>query len=155
MPRTLPSAPEAEASLLGNMMVYPNAARAAMEEGLNEEDFFIDANRRIFLACESLYRSGTPIDLTTVATRLKDMELLDRMGGLEYLTDLSEAAVTSANTKSYVTLIHEKAIMRKMIAVAEEIVEDGFSGQPDINEFLDHAEKSVLDVSRKIGRAHV
>lgn len=148
MPRTLPSAPEAEASLLGNMMVYPNAARAAMEEGLNEEDFFIDANRRIFLACESLYRSGTPIDLTTVATRLKDMELLDRMGGLEYLTDLSEAAVTSANTKSYVALIHEKAIMRKMIAVAEEIVEDGFSGQPDINDFLDHAEKSVLDVSR-------
>ena len=98
MPRTLPSAPEAEASLLGNMMVYPNAARAAMEEGLNEEDFFIDANRRIFLACESLYRSGTPIDLTTVATRLKDMELLDRMGGLEYLTDLSQAAITSANT---------------------------------------------------------
>ncbi len=148
MPRTLPSAPEAEASLLGTMMVYPNAARAAMEEGLNEDDFFIDANRRIFQACESLYKSGTPIDLTTVTTRLKDLDLLDKSGGIEYLTDLSEAAVTSANTKSYVTLIHEKAIMRKMIAAAEEIVEDGFSGQPDINEFLDHAEKSVLDVSR-------
>ena len=148
MPRTLPSAPEAEASLLGTMMVYPNAARAAMEEGLNEDDFFIDANRRIFQACESLYKSGTPIDLTTVTTRLKDLDLLDKSGGIEYLTDLSEAAVTSANTKSYVTLIHEKAIMRKMIAAAEEIVEDGFSGQPDINEFLDHAEKSILDVSR-------
>jgi replicative DNA helicase len=148
MPRTLPSAPEAEAALLGNMMVYPNAARAAMEEGLSEDDFFVDANRRIFQACESLYRTGTPIDLTTVMTRLKDMDLLDKSGGLEYLTDLSDAAVTSANTKSYVTLIHEKAIMRKMIAAAEEIVEEGFSGQPDINEFLDHAEKSVLDVSR-------
>ena len=148
MPRTLPSAPEAEASLLGTMMVYPNAARAAMEEGLNEDDFFIDANRRIFQACESLYKSGTPIDLTTVTTRLKDLDLLDKSGGIEYLTDLSEAAVTSANTKSYVTLIHEKAIMRKMIAAAEEIVEDGFSGQPDINDFLDHAEKSILDVSR-------
>ena len=148
MPRTLPSAPEAEAARLGNMMVYPTSARAAMEEGLSEDDFFVDANRRIFQACESLYRTGTPIDLTTVMTRLKDMDLLDKSGGLEYLTDLSDAAVTSANTKSYVTLIHEKAIMRKMIAAAEEIVEDGFSGQPDINDFLDHAEKSVLDVSR-------
>ena len=148
MPRVLPSAPEAEASLLGTMMVYPNAARLAMEEGLNEDDFFIDANRRIFQACESLYKSGTPIDLTTVATRLTDLELLDKSGGLDYLTDLSEAAITSANTKSYVELIHEKAIMRKMIAAAEEVVEEGFSGQPDINEFLDHAEKSILEVSR-------
>ena len=135
MPRELPSAPEAEASLLGTMMVYPNAARMAMEEGLNEDDFFIDANRRIFLACESLYKSGTPIDLTTVATRLADLEILDKSGGLEYLTDLSE-------------MIHEKAIMRKMIAAAEKITEDGFSGQPDVNEYLENAEKAILDISR-------
>ena len=107
MPRILPSAPEAEATLLGNMMVYPAAARIAMEEGLSEEDFFSEANRRIFLAIDSLYKQGSPIDLTTVVTRLADMDLLDKCGGLPYLTDLSDSAVTSANVKSYVEMVHD------------------------------------------------
>ena len=63
-----------------------------MEEGLSEEDFFSEANRRIFLAIDSLYKQGSPIDLTTVVTRLADMDLLDKCGGLPYLTDLSGSA---------------------------------------------------------------
>ncbi len=79
--KQLPSAPEAEASLLGTMMVYPNAARTAMEEGLSENDFFIDVNKRIFTAVSSLYREGAPVDLTTVATRLQDVSQLELVGG--------------------------------------------------------------------------
>ncbi|MBR4163965.1 MAG: replicative DNA helicase [Solobacterium sp.] len=148
MPKVLPSAPEAEASLLGTMMVYPNAARIAMEEGVSEDDFFIETNKRVFQACESLYKTGSPIDLTTVATRLKDMNLLEKAGGISYLTDLSDAAVTSANTKNYVTMIHEKALMRNMIEAAEGVAEEGFAGQTDVNEYLDRAEKEILNVSR-------
>ena len=77
MPKTMPQAPEAEAALLGTMMVYPNAARIAIEEGLSEEDFYGDANRRIFQAAISLYNEGTPIDITTLSTRLKDLDMLD------------------------------------------------------------------------------
>ena len=148
MPRILPSAPEAEATLLGNMMVYPAAARIAMEEGLSEEDFFSEANRRIFLAIDSLYKQGSPIDLTTVVTRLADMDLLDKCGGLPYLTDLSDAAVTSANVKSYVEMVHDKAVIRKMIEATETLAEEGYSGQTDINEYLDACEKAVLEISR-------
>lgn len=148
MARNLPSAPEAEASLLGTMMVYPSAARVAMEEGLNEEDFFVEANQRIFEAMQELYRKGDPIDLTTVFTMLRDMGLADKMGGIEYLTQLSEAAVTSANTKSYVDVIHNKALMRKMIEAAEKVVDEGFEGQTDIDEYLDSSERAILDVSR-------
>lgn len=145
---TLPSAPEAEASLLGTMMVYPNAARTAMEEGLCEDDFFIDVNRRIFTAASSLYHEGTPIDLTTVSTRLKDMGVLELVGGFSYLTSLADASVTSANTKNYVSLIHDKAVVRKLIEAAQGIAESGMSGQPDVNEFLDESEKAILDISR-------
>ena len=80
MPRVLPSAPEAEASLLGTMLVYPSSSRTALEEGLEADDFFIEANRRIYHACEELYQEGTQIDSTTVATRLKDTDLLDKSG---------------------------------------------------------------------------
>lgn len=148
MTRELPSAIEAEASLLGTMMIYPSSTREAMEEGLSEDDFFVDANRKIFNACHALYQSGTQIDITTVYTRLNDLNLIQETGGLEYLTKLTDAAVTSYNTKSYVTLIRDKAIARKMIAAAEKIVEDGFENSSDIDVYLDEAEKNVLDISR-------
>jgi replicative DNA helicase len=148
MPRVLPSAPEAEATLLGNMMVYPSAARIAMEEGLSEEDFFVEANRRIFLAIDSLYKQGERIDLTTVVTRLKDMDMLDKSGGVSYLSDLSDASVTSANVKSYVNMVHDKAVIRRMIEATETLAEEGYSGQTDINEYLDACEKAVLEISR-------
>ncbi|MGM9940795.1 MAG: replicative DNA helicase [Bulleidia sp.] len=148
MPRQMPSAPEAEASLLGTMMVYHDAARTAMEEGVSEDDFYIDANRRIFQAMVSLYNQGSPIDLTTVYTRLQDMNLLDQTGGIEYLTKLSDAAVTSANTLSYVKMIHNKHITRQMITAAEGIVNEGFAGAEDVDAFLDASEKAILDVSR-------
>ena len=148
MARVLPSAPDAEASLLGTMMVYPGAARTAMELGLSEDDFYTEANRRIFQAAQALYREGSAIDLTMMATRLKDLDILDQVGGLTYLADLTNAAVTSANTKKYVELIHDKAIMRKMIEAAQTITEEGFEGQPDIDEYLDRCEKAVLNVSR-------
>ena len=148
MPRQMPTAPEAEASLLGTMMVYHDAARTAMEEGIREDDFYTDANRRIFSAMVSLYNQGSPIDLTTVYTRLQDMNLLDQAGGIEYLTRISDAAVTSANTKSYVTMIHNKSITRQMITAAEAIVNNGFEGGEDVDAYLDASEKAVLDVSR-------
>ena len=145
----LPSAVEAEASLLGTMMLYDNAAKTAIEMGLNEDDFFVEANRRIFHALLSLYQDGTIIDLTSAATRLKDQGELDRVGGLAYLTQLTDASVTSSNTREYVHQIQDKALIRKMIAATEEIARKGLEeGQPDIDAYLDAAEKAVLDVSR-------
>ncbi|MCR5230052.1 MAG: replicative DNA helicase [Solobacterium sp.] len=146
--RAMPSALEAEASLLGTMMVYGSAARTAVEEGLSEEDFYSDANRRIYRAMVSLYREGVPVDLATTSTRLKDTNDLDSVGGFAYLTTLTDAAVTSANTKSYVMMIHDKAVIRNMITAAEKIASDGLEGQPEVNDYLDEAEKAVLNISR-------
>ena len=144
----MPAAPEAEASLLGTMMVYPRAAQTAMEEGLEEDDFYVERNRRIFSVMKDLYNEGEVVDITTVTTRLQDINELTHIGGLGYLTDLTNAAVTSANTKTYVHMVHDKAVMRKMIEAAEQIAQDGFEGQTDINEYLDQSEKSILNISR-------
>ena len=145
--RQLPSAPEAEASLLGTMMVYPGSARLAIEEGLMGDDFFIEANRNIYNAAYNLYREGSPIDLTTVSTRLTDLNLLEKSGGITYLTELLDAAVTSYNTKNYVNMIREKSLMRKMIDAAEKIIDEGMNGQPDVDEYLDASEKAIMEVS--------
>ena len=148
MANTMPSAPEAEASLLGTVLVYQNAARTAVEEGLTEDDFYGAANKRIFHAVVELYKDGSPVDLTTVATRLKDAGALDAVGGLDYLTQLSEAAVTSANTKNYISIIRDKAVMRAMIETADRIRTDGLGNVTDVDTFLDDAEREILSVSR-------
>lgn len=148
MAKVLPSAQEAEASLLGTMLVYPTASRIAIEDGMSEDDFFLEANHKIFAICAELYQEGSPIDLTTVATRLKDKNELDQTGGFNYLTNLTNAAVTSANTKMYVKLIKDKAMMRQMIEAAERIAQDGYEGQSDIDDYLDFSEKTILNVSR-------
>ena len=134
MAKVLPSAPEAEASLLGTMMVYPNAARLAMEEGLSGDDFFLEANRNIFIAASQLYQEGSPIDLATVSTRLSDQNVLEKSGGIAYLTQLVDASVTSYNTKNYINLIKDKALMRRMIETAARIAEDGMEGQTSVDE---------------------
>ena len=131
--KILPSAVEAEESLLGTIMVYPSSARIAIESGLTEEDFYSDVNRQIFEAILNMFQTGIDIDLTSVITYLRDANKLDKVGGTEYLARLSKAAVTSANTKSYVTLIQDKALMR---------------GQPNVIDFLDDAEAKILKVSR-------
>ncbi len=147
MPKEMPSALEAEASLLGNMMIYPNSARLAIEDGMNEDDFFSTANRNVFVAASQLYQEGSSIDLATVSSRLEDMNLLEKTGGMEYLTELTNAAVTSRSTKRYIEMIKDKALMRNMIESAQKIVEDGLNGQTDVDAYLDASEKSILEVS--------
>ncbi len=148
MVRTMPCALEAESSLLGTIMLYNSAPRIAIEEGLRDSDFYLDANRKIFGAIVDIYNENKPIDITTVATRLNDLNLLNIVGGTDYLANLSEAAVTSANTKMYVDIIKDKAYMRMMIEAAQKILDEGFDGQVNIDEYLDEAEKAVLNVSR-------
>lgn len=146
--RSMPCAPQAEASLLGTMLMYPTASRIAVEEGLVEQDFFIEANQTVYHALVSLYQDDIQVDMTTAATRLKDLNTLELIGGFKYLTELADAAVTSANTKNYVNLIKDKAVMRRMIEASQEIVVEGMSGQTDIDEYLDFAENSILTISR-------
>ena len=123
---SLPSAPEAEVSLLGTMILYDSATKTAMEEGLSADDFFVENNRLIFLAIKSLSDEGAPVDPTAVSTRLKDRGDFDKVGGNTALTDLMQSAVTSANTRMYVSILKDKAITRKMIEAGRKISSDGF-----------------------------
>ena len=68
----LPSAPEAETALLGTMLMFPNASRIAIEEGISAEDFYNERHRMIFHAMEALYTENITVDPASVATRLQD-----------------------------------------------------------------------------------
>lgn len=148
MTRRLPSSIETEMALLGTMMIYPSAIKAAFEEGLVKEDFFVEANQRVYGAILSLYQEGKPIDLTALSTRLSDLQELNRVGGMDYMMQLADAAVSSANTKYYIQLIQDKAFLRNLIVTAEQIADDGFQSQHNLDEVMDNAERSILTITR-------
>ncbi|MCF0115571.1 MAG: replicative DNA helicase [Erysipelotrichaceae bacterium] len=148
MAKQMPNAAEAEQSLLGNMLLYPSASRIAVESGLMEEDFYLDTHRRIFSALQELYNTGKPIDITTATAKLEDRQQLALSGGIDYLMQLSDAAVASANTKMYTEIIKDKARLRKVIDTAQKIADSGFEAIEDLDAYMDEAERSIINAAR-------
>lgn len=144
----MPYSKEAEQAVLGNMIVYDRSLKMAIESGLQAADFYLNAHRLIYKVMETLANNNQAIDITTVVSALEDEKNLANVGGMPYIIELSKAAVTSANTKSYVKIIKNKAFVRNLITTSKEIVEEGLSGQVDVDEYLDLAEKRILNVTR-------
>lgn len=148
MSRQMPNSIDTERALLGTMLVYEKSTRIAVEEGLRVQDFYLDAHRKIFSVIEVLYKEGRMIDVMTVTSKLNDLQQLNQVGGMDYILQLSDSSVTSASTKHYVEILQEKTYLRNLIETAEEIVQDSFDGNSNVDEILDSAEKRILDVTR-------
>ncbi|MBR5003859.1 MAG: replicative DNA helicase [Erysipelotrichaceae bacterium] len=148
MSRQMPNSMEAEQALLGAMLVYEKSVRIAIDEGCRHQDFYLEAHRKIYRVMESLAEEGKPCDVTTVASRLQDLSLLESCGGMNYLLQLSDSAVTSTSTKHYVEILQNKAYLRNLIETAQQIAEEGFNEAEDVEIVLYSAEKRILDVTR-------
>ena len=149
MSRQMPHNAEAEQAILGAMLIYPSAQQSVMDQGLLKEDFYMDIHKRIFDAMMYLTEHGKPLDPTTLITRLQDSDELSLVGGMDYIVSLSDSAVTSANVSYYIELVQNKAQARRLIETAEKIAEEGFDASLELDELMDEAERSILDVTRK------
>ncbi|MEG0469353.1 replicative DNA helicase [Amedibacillus sp. YH-ame10] len=148
MSRELPHSNEAEQSILGAMMIYPNVASIVYDQGLGAKDFYLDIHQRIFSAMMDIGESGKPVDVTTLVSRLQDTEQLNLVGGADYIIKLSDTAISSANSTYYIEIIKSRAHLRHLIETAELIAEDGFDTASDLDEVMDKAEREILKVTR-------
>ena len=148
MSRELPHSNEAEQSLLGAMMIYPSVAAIAYDQGLEAKDFYLDIHKRIYTAMQDISDAGKPIDVTTLVSRLQDLEQLNLVGGADYIIKLSDTAISSANSSYYIDIIKSRAHLRRLIETAELIAEDGFDTASDLDEVMDNAEREILNVTR-------
>jgi len=137
---------EAETSVLGAVLLENEALNRVLEI-LKEDDFYRDAHRRIFSAILHLYEHSEPVDLITLSEVLKTRGHLDDLGGVEYLNSLVNAVPTAANISYYAKIIKEKAILRKLINRATEIVSLGYTNSGDVDEFIDQAERTIFEIS--------
>lgn len=140
----------AEQSVLGAMMLDHEAVVAAMDE-LKPEEFYTKAHTEIYSAMMQLYGFATPIDLITVTEELERRNTIQEVGGAVYLTDLTLNVPSTSNVTNYIKIIKDKAVLRRLISAANEIVSDGYGAGEDVAMILDHAEKLVFDVVQREG----
>lgn len=148
--RTPPNHPVSERSVLGAMIRSRQAAQIALES-LRPDDFYDPANREIFAAMQALSDDARPIDLVTLDEELTRRGRLDAVGGAAYLIDLRQNVPSAANVQAYIRIVDEKATLRRLIAAAEQISRDSYTGEKENAEILEAAEKAIYDITMRKG----
>jgi replicative DNA helicase len=142
---------EAEASLLSAILV-DNTALLEVVEILSVQDFYRTAHKKIFASISDLFDRGEPIDLVTLANALKEKGNLESVGGAAYLAHLVDAVPLAVNAEHYARIVHDKAVLRRLIEKANAITKRCFQEQGGTDEILDFAEASIFEVTEKKAR---
>jgi len=150
--RVPPHSIEAEESVVGGVFL-DNAAYDRIADTVSADDFYVERNARIFAALATLSAEGLPMDVVTVGERLKQNGELSRVGGMAYLVELCERVPTAANIEHYALIVRENAVLRRMIRVSTEIIEQAYSSAGDSAEFIDRAERSIFEISEANARS--
>jgi replicative DNA helicase len=146
--RIPPSNLEAEMALLGSILV-DREMMATVSEIVGPTDFYAHVHETIFLALVQLYERGEPLDKITLAEELQGRSLLDKVGGLPYLTSLMDTVPTAASAEYYARIVQEKSALRGLIHAGTQITQIGFESEEDVDGAIDKAEQVVYEVGRR------
>lgn len=146
--KSLPQNIEAEQSVIGSMIIDKGAI-AKVAEKLNEEDFYRDGHKTIYRAIFEMFRNDMAVDLLTLLEYLKSSEGLEKAGGVTYITEVSSSVPTTANLESYIRIVEEKSLLRRLIKSSTTIIEDCYNKQGKVEDVLDSAEKKIFDIAEK------
>lgn len=143
--RKMPQNLEAEMSVLGVAFINGEEVSKIVEE-VNVDMFFDERNRHIFNAIKNLHENKEPIDITTMKNELDKTKKLNTVG-LDYLSEVIDSVVTSANLDFYIKIIKDYAVRRQLIETATEIVTSSYD-EENVSSLLESAEKNILNVVR-------
>ena len=146
--RTPPQDNAAEQSVLGAMLLSKDAIADASET-VRGPDFYRPAHEVIYDAIVDLYGRGEPADPVTVAAELQRRGELQRIGGAPYLHTLSANVPIAANAGYYAEIVHEKAILRRLVTAGTKIVQLGYAGEGQIDAVVDEAQAEVYKITDK------
>ncbi|MCG0275124.1 MAG: replicative DNA helicase [Thermosediminibacteraceae bacterium] len=147
-PKVPPHSVEAEQSVLGSMLLSKEAIYVALER-LKSEDFYVEAHRTIFQVITELHENREPVDIITVTETLRNRKMLESVGGVTYLTTLTEVVPTPANIAQYCKIVEEKALLRRLIEATSKILSMAYEPKDDVEELLDEAERRIFSIAQK------
>jgi len=146
--RVPPRSEEAEQATLGAMLLEREAiARVVSIVGAG--DFYGDAHRNIYNAITELFNEGQPVDVVTLAERLRVRDLLEQVGGQAYLAELLNAVPTAASAERYAGIVRDKAVLRDMISAANRVLAKCFEDSEDIPQLVDECEQLVFTAGER------
>jgi replicative DNA helicase len=149
--RVPPQDLHAEQSVLGSMLINKDAIADCLE-AVKAHDFYRPAHELIFDAVLDLFGRGEPADAITVADELGKRGDLTRVGGQAYLHQLIQSVPTAANAGYYAEIVHERAVLRRLVEAGTRIVQMGYAqGEGDIDDIVNRAQAEVYSVAEKRG----
>ena len=146
--RNIPYSKEAEESVLGSAFLSKDALQKICDE-LVEEDFYLEANQKIFKVLSDLNSEGIPVDITIITDRLESNKELSSVGNIEYLVEIANFVPSAANVDYYINIVHDKSVLRKLIDASNEISNSSYVEMSPVNEILDNAEAKIFEVVQR------
>ncbi len=141
-----PSAPEIEMSVLGAMMIEKEAVPKTISM-IDTTAFYLKEHQIIFDAMKHLFESNEPIDYVSVYEELKKNGKIDEVGGVAYLSKLSQNISSAANVEYHARIILEKSILRRLITTSHFVAQVAYEGTEDAFDILDLAERKIFEIS--------
>lgn len=146
--RVLPHSIEAEQSVVGSMIMDKEAILVASEI-VTSEDFYQHQYGILFEAMVELYQEDKPVDLITLQERLREKDVPPEISSLEFVRELVMAVPTSANVKYYANIVSEKAMLRRLIKVNEEIANTCYLSKDKLEDILEDTEKKIFNLVQR------
>lgn len=143
--RILPHSVEAEQSVIGSMLMGREAISVASEI-LVSDDFYQHQYGIVFDAIIELFNEGKPVDLITLQNRLKEKDVPPEISSMEFVRDLLSAVPTSANIRYYASIVSEKAVLRRLIKLTDEISNDCYLNREPVETILEDTEKKMFQL---------
>jgi len=139
---------QAEMAVLGSVLV-DREIMGVVAEILRAEDFYAHVHESIFAALQRLYDRGEPLDKITLGEELKRSDLLEKVGGVPYLSSLMDTVQTAASASYYAKIVREKAVLRGLIHAGTQITQFGYENEEDVDGALDRSEQVVYEIGRR------
>lgn len=136
---------EAEMGVLGSVLILPECCDD-LATLLRPDDFYDDANRKLYAVLREMYDEGEKIDITLLVSRLKRKEQFEAIGGAAYLGRLSQAVPNAAHAVYYAKIVAEKATFRKLIESSTEILADAYEQTHDARDLVAQAEQKIFSI---------
>ena len=146
--KSFPQAPEIEEAVLGAILLERNALMGVAEM-IKTDFFYVEANQLIFEAILAIFERGESIDLLTVCNELRKNSLLEKTGGIQYVSHLTTRINSAVHLDAHCRILNELAIRRQVIRTSDGLVKDAYEGSEDVFELLDKAQQSLFDISEQ------
>ncbi len=146
--RHLPFSMEAEQSVLGAFITKPEDCFETVGSIITSADFYVEEHRLIFSTLTEMYANSRTIDPVTLVNALVEHGSRDQSGGVQYIAQLATMVPSASNVRDYAVIVHEKALLRRLIDACEEVSAEAYAEEGEVSHIVDSAEQRFFEIAQ-------